>query len=343
MKKFILVLSVMIGLISCTKEYNLPTPTQATSNLRVNGKPGKTYTIGKGRYKTIQSVYSVLQANDIVIIPPGNYDEQLVLKSDVTFQLDNANIVFTEADVPGVYEKKPTVITTGGVTNCTITGTGTFGRSNSSARVVEITDNSQVSMITANIKITDNNSTYGTIFVGVGSNLSLTGDIHSKKTCVVAQGTFTGAGTLTSDEENGLWLANSNAVVNFKGTCYAKNQYSAGVQVASGNLTFEGTSISDGYFGLEKSGGTALIKNSVIESKSTQMYLAGGSAISNYGGEDLSLDNVTLKVAATDGVEQYGIAGMGRPFNVTLLSTCFSNKGVNSDITLNNPSLLIVQ
>lgn len=309
----------------------------------------KTFTVNpsSGKYRTIASVYRDLSKTSSarVVITPGTYDEQLILFSNTTFEIQaGATIDYT------VSSQDPTVATPISVANCTITGAGAIKRSNAFVPVVWINNSSQVTIEGVSIDVnTDDGTHFAKMAVLVGVSASQTDyphvtintNISAFKTAVmIKSGTVVGTGNLYALYDYCLWVSAAagadSANVTWTGDVTADGN--SAVAIYGGTINYTGHALSSAWFGFEQGGGTANLKDATLESTFNGGYQLG-DAINKYGGESLSIDNCTMTCFHANA---YSISEEGHATTVALLSDCHANRNKSPLITLIGPGNLIV-
>lgn len=283
----------------------------------------------RGRFQTIASASAVATSGTVIVIGPGVYAEPLILLSDVTFELDGAIIDYNQVN------ETPTVHSNGvQVLNCAITGTGTIKRSNSGAPAVLIDNDSQVGISGVTIQGSPQMD-WGAIRQNSGE-LSFSGNLDCVWTCINCQGgTLTASGNFVSQKDYAIFVGGGNAQI--FGTL--KSGLWVALGVGNGSCVFQGHALSDGWIGVEFSGGESLTcRNSILQSNALGSTETA-DAISKSGGNLLTLDNCQLICASTTA---YSIATQRVSDSVTLASNCTANRPKQPNVTLVGPGQLIV-
>lgn len=335
MKKFLLFF-LLAGLFACKKQNNL-LPDLAKNNSNPHTLQKK-ITVGRGKYKTIASIYDgTLGANTVVTILPGTYNDQLILVDGVTYIIDGVTIDYADPD-----NTKPTVTSNGVAVNCTISGNGFIKRSNSQASVIAVESGSTVT-ITNDVTVTDATDNYYGAYYGAlqvnGGNLTFDGTINSKGTAAyIRAGNFNGTGMLKSSSGYGLWLAGNSAVVNYNGNIIASAPYYAAIEMGSGTLSFTGTANGEKYSPLEISGGTASFKDATFNCAVTDtLLLKENNAVLLWAYDAVTFDNCTFTTAADNAFSIGNYSGYN---TYQLLTNCYANKPGNTAYA--GPGVLLV-
>lgn len=288
-------------------------------------KPIRTITVGRGRYKTIADIYP-LQPRTRVAIRAGTYNEQLLLASDCSFELENGAVIDYGAD-----NYLPTVsVGSQQVTNCSVVG-GTIRRSGHQWANVVLIDND--SDVTIKSTIIGENLPYPVAIKLMSGSLDFIGNITAFGPCIQTNGGYlVASGTFASLNDYCIWISGNDTNADVKGMVWCKKN--SALALYNGVLVFEGTAISEELFGFEMGGGwSGTLKNSFIESRANGGKEVG-DAISKYGGSELTLDNCTMKCLHPSA---YSISEQGRADKVILASDCFANRPASPIITLIGP------
>jgi hypothetical protein len=291
-----------------------------------------------------EMIFSLSQCNSVAPggtceIPSGTYNEPLILRDGITYSMAPGAVINCSFSTCGA---TPAITDNNQPVNAKIIGSGQV-LENYRDGISILNPLSDVSITLQSL--THNGSDGNAIYVESG-NLKFNGNVNclhkSPYACVL----------IKQNSDNVL----INGNVNLAALSYSYGILSSGKNVTIiGNVTSNKNSalhcsygfcqVLSGYlkstsmFGFEFSGGTAYIKNSVVESN--DLVAVEGDAISKYGGLLLTIEDSTLLATSPD---SYSVGSQDIPQSegVYLIGTVRANRPIQSTIPVSGPGQLVI-